>query len=55
MRVKIIVVALALFGASAVAVAGYPIIVVDPGHGGPGGWKYGANGDGAGNKMQICI
>ncbi len=48
MRVKIIVVALAFFGAYAVAVSGYPVIVIDPGHGGPGGWKYGANGDGEG-------
>ena len=22
-----------------------PIVVIDPGHGGPGAWKYGANGE----------
>ncbi len=48
MIAKAVMIALVLFGASAIAVAGYPIIVIDPGHGGPGAWKYGSNGDGEG-------
>jgi hypothetical protein len=36
---------IAFWGIPSLSLIAGPVIVVDPGHGGPGAWKYGANGD----------
>ena len=33
----------------------YSVICVDPGHGGPGAWKYGPNGDGHGTCGPVLL
>jgi hypothetical protein len=39
-----------------VAVSGLgPPVVIDPGHGGPGGGKFGSNEDGRGYELQVSI